>query len=252
MSHNAKITCKNCETNFYGHYCPNCKQSSKTGKITWHEMFHYIFHAFSHLDKGIFYTAKEMFLHPGKTIHDYIDGKRVRHFNPLLFLILLGGMASLLFTAFDVGAIQERLNTESIEKINPLFAHKHYTIIGFVILIFLTITDFVFYRKHGYSIPELLVSNAFQIGELLIFLIFMLPFLYFQNYINARYQTNIELRYFILIVFYFYLFWVRHQLYGKIKTDYVLLLKIVLQLILLCVIVQYRIAKPLIDAIPQF
>lgn len=242
------IICKNCETDFKGSYCPNCKQSAHTSRITWHELGHHLIHAFFHVDRGILYSVSELFLRPGKTIRDYLEGKRSYHFNPFLFLILLASITSLLFSAFHISLIVEKFDTETIENINPVFAHKHFTIIGVIILVFLTLTDFIFYRKNKYSVPELLVSNAFQIGEFLFFLILMFPFLYLQDYFNSRYHTNIELRYPILLIIYGYLFLVRYQLYEA-KSNYKIILKIIIQLILLYIVVQNRIGKLLLETV---
>jgi hypothetical protein len=242
------INCKNCEVLFQGKYCPNCKQSAQTSRITWHELGDHLLHAFFHVDRGLLHTVIEMFLRPGKAIAEYLEGKRAYHFNPFLFLILLGGTASLLYAAFHVNVIAERIDIESIEKFNPIFAHKHFTIVASIVLFFLTLTDLILYRERKYTTPELLISNAFQVGEILLLLIVVLPLLYFQNYFNAEFKIHIELRYVILIGMYLYLFLVRYHLYQA-KRNYMLILKIIVQLIFLCIIIQYRAAKMLVENI---
>lgn len=245
---NCNTSCKNCATDFKGIYCPNCRQSASTSRITWNELGHHAIHAFFHVDKGFLHTVTEMLLRPGKTIREYFAGKRSYHFNPFFFLILLGGITSLLFSIFHISVITEKVDTESIEKINLVFAHKHFTIIGTVMLFFLSLTDFIFYSEKKYTLPELLVSNAFQIGEILFFLIVSLPFLYLQNYINVQYHLNFEIRYIILIFFYSYLFFVRYQLYIA-KPNYMLILKIMIQLILLYAVIQYGIIKSILETL---
>jgi hypothetical protein len=240
--------CKNCKFQFQGKYCPNCKQSAATSRITWHELGDHLLHAFFHVDRGILHTIIEMLLRPGKTIMEYLEGKRAYHFNPFLFLILAGGTASILFAAFHVNVIAERIDTESIEQFNPIFAHKHFTIVAAIVLFFLTLTDSILYRERKYTIPELLVSNAFQLGEILILLILVLPLLYFQNYFNAEFKMHIELRYVILIGMYLYLFLARYHLYEA-KGNYLMILKIIAQLIFMCIIIQYRAAKMLVENI---
>lgn len=242
------INCKNCGIYFQGKYCPNCKQSAGTTRITWHELGHHLLHAFFHVDRGLLHTVIEMLLHPGKTITGYLEGKRAYHFNPFLFLILLGGTASLLYAAFHVNVIAEKINTESIEQFTPIFAHKHFTIVAGIVLFFLTLTDVILYRERKYTIPELLVSNAFQLGEILLLLILVLPLLYFQNYFNTEFKMHIELRYVILIGMYLYLFLVRYHLYQA-KRNYLLILKIIVQLIFLCIVIQYRAAKMIVENI---
>jgi hypothetical protein len=242
------INCKNCDVFFQGKYCPNCRQGAETNRITWSELGDYLLHAFIHVDRGLLHTIIEMLLRPGKAISEYLEGKRAYHCNPFLFLILLGGTASLLYAAFHVNVIAERMDTESIEQFNPIFAHKHFTIVAGIVLFFLTLTDFILFRKRKYTIPELLVSNAFQLGEIVLSLILMLPLLYFQNYFNAAFKMQIELRYVILVGFYLYLFLVRYHLYEA-KGNYIIILKIIGQLIFLCVIIQYRAAKIIVEYI---
>lgn len=236
------ISCKNCDAVFQGKYCSNCKQKADTNRITWKELGDNLLHAFFHVDRGLLHTIISMFLRPGKSITEYLEGKRAYHFNPFLFVILLGGTASILFAAFHVNVIAEKIDVDSIEKINPIFAHKHFTIVAAFVLFLLTITDFVFYHKRKYSIPELLISNSYQLGEILFLLILTLPFLYLQNYLNAELKTHLELRHLVLLGFYFYLFLVRYHLY-KAKENYKISIKIVLQLVLIFVIIQYKTAK---------
>jgi hypothetical protein len=242
------IVCKNCQAEYEGRYCPNCRQPANTSRITGYELSHNFLHAVFHLDRGIVHTVIEMLLRPGITIRDYLNGKRAYHFNPFLFLILLAGAATLLFSCFHVNVIAENIDTESIEKFNPIFAHKHFTIVAGIILVFLTLTDFVLYGQKKYTLAELLVSNSYQIGELLFFLIVSLPFLCLQNYIGNEYGIHFELRYVILVLFYGYFFWVRYELY-QVKSNYLDMLKIGLQLFFLCAVVQYRIARIIVENI---
>ena len=81
--------CKNCEHTFQGNFCSNCGQKTNTNAIDFGFIVHEVPHSAFHLNKGIFYTIKEMSIRPGKTIKEYIDGKRVNHFPPLTYLLIL-------------------------------------------------------------------------------------------------------------------------------------------------------------------
>ena len=64
--------CKNCGNNFSGNYCNDCRQSAKTLRITWKELFLQFSQAFFHANKGIIYTVKELLIHPGNAIRDKV------------------------------------------------------------------------------------------------------------------------------------------------------------------------------------
>jgi hypothetical protein len=123
-----------------------------------------------------------------------------------------------------------------MDKTIPIIAQKYFIVIAAIMLVYLTLTDFILYRYKAYSSAELFVSNTFQIGEILIILIGAFPFLYLQKYINATYSLRIEIRYIIIALFVCYLFLVRYQFYNA-KNNFVLQLKIALQLIILYLII---------------
>jgi hypothetical protein len=245
VENSSKIICKNCDASFEGLYCPMCRQSAKTDRITWKEIIDHLFTAQIEVDKGFFHTVRKLFLTPGKTISDYLGGKRAYFFNPVMFVILLGGTASILFITFHINILIDNINIGSIEETNPILAHKHFTFIGTLMLLFLTVSDFIIYRPK-YKLPELFISNAFQIGELLFFLIIALPFLFLQNQITLSYETQFEIRYLLIAGIFCYLFLVRYQFYQA-KKKYFLQLKIILQLILLYVAVKYSIEEIMIN-----
>jgi hypothetical protein len=194
MNKSELIICKNCGHQYEGHYCNICRQPADTNRITWKEIIGHFLSVVFDVDKGFFHTVKEMLLRPGKTIHEYLQGKRIVHFNPLMFVILLGGIASVLFHNFNVNLIVEKVNFDSMDRTIPILAQKYFIVIGAIMLFYLALTDFILYRHKKYTFPELFVSNAFQIGEILIFQIVVLPFLYLQKYINATYSLGIEIR----------------------------------------------------------
>ena len=119
------IICKNCNNSFEGKYCNMCRQSADTWRITWRELTHHLPHAIFHVDRGLLHTVKGMTLRPGEVIRGYIDGKRVQHFNPLLFFILLGGIAGILFNMAHVKLPNKEINFDKITVISDTIARKY-------------------------------------------------------------------------------------------------------------------------------
>lgn len=227
--------CKNCGNIFEGNYCNICSQRAETHRITWHELAHHLPHALFHADKGLFYSIKELIFRPGHTIRDYISGKRVCHFNPLVFLILVGSFATLLFTMLHINPPNEEIKLIKIENLNATIGHKYFALVGLLFIILLTITDYVFYFDKKYVLPEIIISNTFQAGQIMVFTIAMLPILLLQDYLHKNLGVNIETRFIFKIFITCFLFFTRYQLYQA-KNNYRLMLKIIIQIALVYVL----------------
>ncbi|RCH56453.1 hypothetical protein DJ568_00920 [Mucilaginibacter hurinus] len=84
--HSSKVTgaikCKNCYNRFEGNFCNNCGQDADTKRINIHYFLDALQHKYLKLNKGFFFTVYGLFVRPGNTIKDYLDGKRVEYFKP--------------------------------------------------------------------------------------------------------------------------------------------------------------------------
>lgn len=49
-------------------------------------------YTFLHVNKGFVYTIKELFTRPGQSIKEFIEGKRIKHYKPLLLVFVLAGI----------------------------------------------------------------------------------------------------------------------------------------------------------------
>jgi hypothetical protein len=224
------IVCKNCGHRFEGKYCNICGQDGDTKRIDWYEVFHHLPHAFFHTDYGLLHTLKEMTTRPGHTIREYMQGKRVDHFNPFLFIIILGSFAIFLFATAHVKLLNEEIDLAAMEVSHPVLAHKYFLIPVLIMTTLFAISDYFIYREKKYRMPELVVSNIFQIGQLLALIILCFPLLYLQQITKINLRWHIDLRTFIEGLMIVYFFYVRYQLYGA-KGNYRLLIKIALQVI---------------------
>lgn len=77
-------------------FCPDCGQATPAHRIDWHFLAHEVQHSIFHVDKGILHTAKQLIIRPGKFIREYIEGKRVNHFKPILMIMITGAVAAFL------------------------------------------------------------------------------------------------------------------------------------------------------------
>jgi hypothetical protein len=183
--------CQNCNTALQGKYCSNCGQSAETHKIDVHFLWHDIQHGLLHLDRGILFTTKELFTRPGNTIREFLEGKRVKHFKPISFVLVLAGIYGLLFHFFKINMFAnyvvisgsgEKVNhmKEVIENMSEWIA-QHYSILALLQIPIFTIGTYLCFKKGGYNFIEHLIINTFLVGQRLILHIITFPLYYISN-----------------------------------------------------------------------
>jgi hypothetical protein len=147
-----EITCKNCNQTFKGHYCNNCGQSADTHKINGHFLWHDIQHGLLHFDNGIPYSIKQLFIRPGHSIREFIEGKRVRHFKPLSLVAVLAALYGFLYHYFHIDLFRNSTDAEiDFADINEWMA-THFSWIIIATIPIYTIGTFVVFRKQGYNL----------------------------------------------------------------------------------------------------
>lgn len=91
--------CANCGRAITGtdqKFCPACGQSTPAHRIDWHFLGHELEHSVLHMDRGVFYSLKELMLRPGHLMRDYIQGQRAKQVKPLLLLMISAAVVVLL------------------------------------------------------------------------------------------------------------------------------------------------------------
>ena len=231
-----KTTCKNCDNIYTGSFCNLCGQKSSVHRITWKHMFHDMTHAMFHLDKGIIHSAKELAFRPGHAIREYLDGKRVNHFNPLLMLLLIGGFCSYLYGIANLRTLFSPLKIHDIESQSPFMAHKYFAISMSVSCIVFTLGDYFISWSRKYTFPELLIGNAFLSGEILLFQILMIPFFM----IGRQLGINDYIRFLCIALIFLYIFDAKYQFFNA-ANNRLIVVRLVIAMILM-VIVAYLVA----------
>ncbi len=82
------MECKNCGCSLEKNFCPNCGQKSNASRIDFKFLLAEIPSTFFQVNRGFFYTAKELVFRPGHTIREYFEGKRNYHYKPIAYFIV--------------------------------------------------------------------------------------------------------------------------------------------------------------------
>jgi hypothetical protein len=205
--------CKNCDAPVRNNYCDTCGQSTKTRRIDAHYLLHEVQHSVMHVDRGIFYTIKELLIRPGSAIREYLEGKRVRHFKPFALVVILGAIYSFAVHFFNVYPENELLlyqdSEESIEYSRKVteWIYRHYSMVMLVSIPFFALTSYWVFRKKDYNYSEYLVIYSYIAGIQTLLSLFAFVFYYI--------FSSWEIVLVSLLFAYLYYIWVFVQLFAK-------------------------------------
>ena len=179
---NHTTICKNCNQQFAGNFCNHCGQAANTHKLSLDYIWHDLQHGLFHFDNGIFYTIKQLLIRPGKTIREFINGKRVRHFKPLSLVVVLATFYGLLYHYFignlyDIKPKNSQKDVISIYENVSRWITDHFAYTSFIFIIGATISTHFIFKKEGYNWAEHFVLNTFLVGLTLVSSLILLPVL---------------------------------------------------------------------------
>jgi len=88
VNQNISLTCLNCGTEISDQFCPHCGQKKEVKRLTWQSLVHEVAHFFSHIEEGFIKTSVQLVYRPGRTIREYLEGKRKTYYKPVaLYLV---------------------------------------------------------------------------------------------------------------------------------------------------------------------
>jgi hypothetical protein len=186
----ATATCRNCDTIYLGKYCPECGQSAHTGRIDARYIVHDLPHAVFHVDKGILYSLWQLLIRPGKAVAEYVDGKRVNHFKPFSYLIILTSIAAVL-SHWVNAALQAKIRINEapvkalpaakhgvnyfIYQVSPFF-DKYPSLFFLCMIPLVSLLTWLYYKKRGFNYWENIILNTYLTAQFNICLILLYLF----------------------------------------------------------------------------
>lgn len=219
--------CKNCEHVFEGNFCNHCGQKSKTERLNFHYLQDEIKYTFLHINKGLLYSVKQLIVRPGDTVREFLEGKRVSHYKPILLLVVLAGISGLLAHYFlDFSEIYKNsqaivVNTDG-QKVD--FTKKimdwimeHYSLYEIIQLPLVSLASYLAFKKYGYNYIENIIINSFAASQRLIYGLLIFPLEYFAIKFNffALYSI-LSLVFIILISIWFYIKLFKDKVIGDV------------------------------------
>lgn len=164
-----KIACKNCQFYFEGNYCSNCGQKAGEERLSVSNLPKEFIHGFYHLQGGILFTIKELFVNPAEMLRGYISGKRVSHFNPFTFLVVVSLTGGYLYNLSGMLNHINEIRIASDETIKFTGKHLNYRIL--LTIPTYAIVSHLIYRSYKYNFAEHITINTYLISQSMFFMI---------------------------------------------------------------------------------
>ena len=150
-SNNLKI-CKSCGFAGTGKYCGACGQTYLIKRITLAGLLHDVFHFFTHLEKGLGYTLKQLVVAPGKMQKSYIAGDRARHQKPFSMFFICATIAGLGRYWIYLVLLQYYHKGNVLEA---RFFHEYMVLLQVVLMPFNIFATYLLFYKAKYNYAEL-------------------------------------------------------------------------------------------------
>ena len=187
-----KNHCLNCNQIVESKFCPYCGQDAATHRFSIKHFFmHILIQGVLQLEKGFFYTIKELFTRPGHSIREYVEGKRVKHFNYFTFIVLIITIGHAVGQISDIELINTTHYFSSDQQLVSKFSKatqanpKLFTLIR---IPFLALFSLMLFRKSQQNYTEHLILNMYKVcGELLIAILFTLLAILLKGVLPLRY-----------------------------------------------------------------
>jgi hypothetical protein len=174
------MNCKNCGHIITGKFCSHCGQNSKVGRINLPNFLNEVSESVFQIDKGFFYTLRELFTRPGKSLKEFLNGQRKNHFKPIAYVLTLSALYFLItqitnqktwmddLIAGWVNGASGHAQVPRVSKILIWFS-KNYAYASLLLLPIFSLASYLAFFKCGTNYLEHIVINSYITGHQAIF-----------------------------------------------------------------------------------
>ncbi|WP_417590190.1 DUF3667 domain-containing protein [Owenweeksia hongkongensis] len=165
-------SCKNCNTEYAGVFCPACGQKLITERFTIKEGISNVIGVVFNFDRGLWPTIYGLLVRPGEVLREYVSGVTVRYFHPFRFLFLMLTISVVLMATLGIndylqGEYATKISGHPIsdpikEMLTLMNSYSHLLIASSMPV--LAFASWLFFRKKGYNYAEHLIIVSYAFG----------------------------------------------------------------------------------------
>lgn len=228
------MDCKNCGTVLAGEFCHNCGQKLITERFSLRQIIRDLYHTVINVEKGFWFTLKELFTRPDQVIVSYLGGATKKYYNPFRYYFIIIAVSAVLqvwLGTFDMQQTDLRktlspdISEEQLQTQLAIieFMKKFLNFIPLIILPFIARFFKWMFRKQDWNYAEHLIGATFIYAQTTIIGIFAIcAFYFFPEYISLALPFS-----FLISALYFA--WAYGKIFkmNSIKTFFLALFSII-------------------------
>jgi hypothetical protein len=135
------------------------------------------------LDKGILFTLKELSTRPGYSIKEFIVGRRVQHFKPISFVLVLAGIYGFIIHYFDITSFIKAIpdvDTKKVVNITKIidWISANYALSTLMLIPISSLSTYWAFKKERYNFIQHIVINAFISGFHIVLRLIFFPLIF--------------------------------------------------------------------------
>jgi hypothetical protein len=185
----------------------------ETSVLNWQYVKDEVKYVVLHLNKGFLYSVKQLLTRPGDTVRDFLEGKRVNHYKPILLVFVLAGLNGFLSQYINCKGVMPEINNNPIAKELPKMMNwisSHYAVVELTLLPLYSLCSWFAFKKFGYNYIENIIINCFASSQRLILGLITIPILYLVDSEHLMVVSSL-----IALPIYGVTIWLYLQLYKK-------------------------------------
>lgn len=181
----SKTVCKNCSQRFEGAFCNYCGQDARVKRIDRTYIVDEVTNNLFQINRGLFFTIKELTVRPGNSIKEYLEGKRKQYVKPLSYVLLTSALYVLTthflglntffqdFTAGFTSGVTDEGDAVAAGILNILtWLTNNHTYTVLLTLPLFSAASYLAFKKSRYNYFEHLILNMYITGQqMLIYLL---------------------------------------------------------------------------------
>jgi hypothetical protein len=207
------MKCLNCNNSAEENFCEFCGQKTSIHRFSLKHIFdNGILNGALMINKRFFFSLKELMTRPGHSIRDFLEGKRINHYNAFGLLLLLIAASYFIgeYSPLKLTDIMDE-NSQEFAAAMDQFTGENPRLFFMLNLLIMAITSFLLFKKSKINFAENIILNTYNLaGQTLLTMPFLVLNIFYRN--KFVLLLNITVSPFITIG---YCFWFYHQFFSE-------------------------------------